>query len=300
MSTRVGEVTIAVIEIHKRLLTEALGNKIEESCGINLRLIEVALILLHLCNYLIIGEVSEINVLRDIIGGEDALKVDTLKKLDKLGKGEIVVIYFKFINGFGACLEHLELELVRDGTGLARLDNRLVEYLGNGYGKRICTVNDADIDMVGNDSCNLADLIISAADDTGEGEVVAAVIGCNDDVVGKTHLIVAHICDLTGHGKIEDQILDSACLKNVISVLTKGTEDLSAVNINRGDVIDDILFGKISNSSISLNVVLKLIERDLFSSVDDLIQDILDLLLADVHKGINVRLKGDGDLILVI
>ena len=221
----VSEVALAVIQVHQRLVADAFGNKINEAGDNALSLVEVALILLNLVDYLLISEMSEVNVLGDILTGEYALKVNSLKKLNKLVKGEIIIEHLKLIYALGASLEDLELKLLGDKTGLAGLENRLVEGLGNSDVKNVGSVGlGSEINVVGNYARDIADALISAANDTRESEAVVTVLCGNINVVGKTHLVIFHLSDIAKSGKPLDKLLDGARLNRGVAVFAKRTE----------------------------------------------------------------------------
>ena len=279
VSALVAEFTVTVIEVHQRLIADALGNEINEAGDNALSLVEVSLILLNLVNYLLISEVGEVNVLGDILTGEYALKVNSLKKLNKLVKGEIIVEHLKLIYALGASLEDLELKLLCDKTGLAGLENRLVEDLGNSDVKNVGSVGPgAEINVVGNDARDIADALISAANDTRESEAVATVLCGNINVVGKTHLVIFHLSDIAKSGKPLDKLLDGARLNRGVAVFAKRTEYVKPVDVNVRYVIDDV--GHIDGlSDIDLYIILELLDSDFENRLFDLSENILDVLL---------------------
>ena len=300
VSSLVGEHAVSVVEIHKGVIVEARGNKLEESCRVGLRLIEVSLVLLYLVDNLIVREVGEVNVLLHVVGGENAVEVNCLKELDKLVEGEVVIVNLEIVYGLGARLEHLELKLVGDKVGLARLDNRLVEHLGNGYLENVGAVGgNAHVNVVGNDLCDLANLVVAAANDARNGEVVVTVLGGYGYVVGELHLLVGHILNLCGARKVKNDILDCACFQNVITVLAEGAVYLDTVNVNCGNVVDEVVVGNFLTLA-ELNVVFKLIESNCFKSLINLLCEILELLLANVKERVNVGFKGNRQLVTVV
>ena len=295
MSALIAEYAVALIEAHKRLIAEGCGNLVYDFVNIGLCFIEVALVFLYLCDDFLVGKVCEVNVLFDVVAVKHALEVNRLEKLKKLVEGEVVVINLEAVNVGGASLEHLELKLVGDEVGLACLNNSLMEHLGNVYVEGVYTIYNAYVNVVGNNLGNLTNLIVAAADNAREGEIVATVLGNNGKVVGEIHLVVCHSRDFGGSGKIENNILDRAGFNCVIAVFAKGSVNLDSVNVNLGNVVNEVLVGNILAFSY-LNVVLELIERDSLHTLKDLLCKVLDLLLGHVHKRIHVGAKGYGKI----
>ena len=295
VSSLVGEYAVCIVEIHESLVTKACGDLIYNAVDIRLCKVEVGLILLYLRNDLLVGKVGEVNILLDSVLVKHALKVNSLKELDKLIECEVIVVSNEAVNIGGASLEHLCLNLIGDCIGAASLKHRLMEHLGNGDRNGVYAVYDADVNVIGNDSGNLTDSIISATRNSGEGEVVGAVIGNDGEVIGELHLVICHVLDFGGHGKLENEILDCGGVKGIVAVFAKRAVYLNAVHINLVDIINEILGCELDALS-NLDIILKLIECDGLKSIVDLLCEVLDLLLGYIEKCINVGSQSNGEI----
>ena len=170
-----------------------------------------------------------------------------------------------------------------------------MEHLGNGDGNGVYAIYNANVDIIGNDSGNLTDSIISATRNSGEGEVVGAVIGNDGEVIGELHLVVCHVLDFGGHGKLENEILDCGGVKGIVAVFAKRAVYLYAIHINLVDIINEILGCKLDTLG-NLDVILKLIDCDGLKSIVDLLCKVLNLLLGHIFECVKIRLECNREI----
>ena len=257
MSSLVSESAVALIEIHKRSVVKLFGDGdasktcIKEADGKILCLIEIALVFLYLCDDLFIGKVRKVNVSLYDISGENVVKVNKLEKCDNILEGKVAVVKLEFLYGSGASLEYLELKLFGNAIGHTSLKHCLMEELGHSDVEGIYTVNNRDINVIRDDSCNGSDLIKAAANLCGEVKAYIAVFGVNKNVIGELHLFVGHLCDLCEGGDILYKGLECGSINLDVSVTKVAVYEVTVDGYTL-DIGDKLLDSEVGSLGLEL------------------------------------------------
>ena len=199
----VSEVTVAIVYIHKGVVHKTVGDLVKDLCAVGHELVKVLLVQLNLLHDLLVGKTGEVNVLRNVFGGKDALEINVLKKLDYIIKGKVVVKRIYVIAVCGASAEDLVLKPVGDLVAVASLEYCARKLVGNSNVYNILAVCiNVDVDVIGNDLGKSSDLVISAAYLKGNVKGEIAKSGLHVEVPSPRHLVIGVILKLGGSGKI--------------------------------------------------------------------------------------------------
>ena len=218
MCAGVVELTLCIVKIskyaHEAVVHESLGNScycvVYYYIDILLCKAEVTLVLLNESVDLIIGKSGKVNVSAKKLAIKESLIVNRLKNLDDLFCCKIVVKSIKRVAVcFFKCCEYLVLEAIGEHIALCCSEHEICEVVGDVDVEIKHAAYIAYVYVVSDNACEHSHFIVTAAKLTGEGKRYVAERGVYFYRVGELHLVVCHIRDFVGSGKLKCELLES-------------------------------------------------------------------------------------------